>query len=262
MPGPLCMSLIEIMTSLEYSWIALGLGVIIASFIGLVSLRWPQERAIVIARSACEGCGRTLGALELIPILSFLVLRGRCRTCAAPIARRYLALELACPALALWAASAREGPEILIGAALAWTLLLLALLDGEHFWLPDQLTLPLAGAGLAVAAFSRSEPTAFDAVLGAGVGFGFFWGLAWLYERVRGREGLGGGDARLLAAAGAWVGWIGLPSVLLWASLAGLSLVFARRLLGQPIRADDRIPFGIFLALGLWLTWLYGPLGI
>ncbi len=248
------------MTSLTYSWIAAGLGMILASFIGLVSLRWPQERPIMLGRSACAGCGRSLRPLELVPILSFLALRGRCGQCAAPIPRRYLALELACPALAWWAACVRSGPDILIGAGLAWTLLLLALLDAEHFWLPDQLTLPLAGAGLLYAWLTHHEPNLKDALTGCAIGFGFFWGLAWLYKRLRGREGMGGGDARLLAAAGAWVGWIGLPSVLLWASVSALSLVAARALLGRIVRADDRIPLGVFLALGLWLTWLYGPL--
>lgn len=250
------------MTSLAYSAIAAGLGLIVASFIGLVSLRWPQDRPIAWGRSACTECKRELAVYELIPILSFLVLRGRCRTCAAPIARRYLALELACPALALWAGAVREGPEILIAASLAWVLLLLAVLDAEHFWLPDQITLPLAGAGLVCAFWLPHGPGPLAALLGCAIGFGFFWGLARVYRLLRGREGLGGGDARLLGAAGAWVGWIGLPSVLLWASLSGLSLVLARGLLGRPIRSDDRIPFGIFLALGFWLTWLYGPLGI
>lgn len=245
-----------------YAWIAAGLGLILASFIGLVSLRWPQDRPIVWGRSACTDCGHQLGVLELVPILGFLVLRGRCRACAAPIPRRYLALELACPALAFWAASARSGPEILIGAGLAWALLLAAILDFEHFWLPDGITLPLAGAGLLAAYWLANGPSGVEAIIGCAAGFGFFWGLAFVYRHLRGREGLGGGDARLLAAAGAWVGWIGLPSVLLWASLAGLSVVGARWLLGRTIRADDRLPFGVFLALGLWLTWLYGPLGL
>lgn len=250
------------MTSEAYVWIAAGLGLILASFIGLVSLRWPQDRPIALSRSTCAGCGRQLGVLDLVPILSFLALRGRCRACAAPIPRRYLALELACPALAFWAGSVREGPEILFGAGLAWALLLLAILDFEHFWLPDEVTLPLAGAGLFAAWYIPHAPSLLEAMIGCAIGFGFFWGLAFAYRRLRGREGLGGGDARLLAAAGAWVGWIGLPSVLLWASLSGLSLVCARLLMGRTIRAEDRIPFGIFLALGLWLTWAYGPLGL
>lgn len=242
-------------------WLAGGLGLIVASFIGLASLRLPAERPIGLTRSACDACGRTLSPLDLIPIVSFLALRGRCRTCKAPIPRRYIALELACPLLALWAASARSGPEILVGAGLAWTLLLLAILDGEHFWLPDAVTWPLAGAGLAWA-FAPGGLEPRDAAIGAVAGFLFFVALAWVYRQLRGREGLGDGDARLLAGAGAWVGWIGLPSVLIWASLGGLSLVAAQAVLGRAPRADARLPFGVFLALGIWLTWLYGPLGL
>jgi len=245
-----------------YLPISMLLGLIVASFIGLVSLRLPQEQPIVLARSACASCGRKLGPLDLAPILSFLLLRGRCRTCGGRIPRRYLLLELACPLLPLWAAVAgRAGPELLAAGLLGWTLLLLALLDGEHFWLPDSITLPLGAVGLAVAGLA-GWPALQDALVGAAIGFVFFLALAWVYSRVRGREGLGGGDARLLGAAGAWVGWIGLASVLLWASLAGLSLVAAQALLGRAPRADQPIPFGIFLALGLWLTWLFGPLGL
>lgn len=243
-----------------YPWLTAGLGLMVASFIGLVTLRLPRDQPIVFARSACQGCGRRLSPLELTPLLSFLALRGRCRSCGAGIPRRYLALELACPALALWAATAREGPEVLLGAALAWTLLLLAIVDAENFWLPDQITLPLGGAGLLLAGL-EGVARLRDAAIGAATGFLFFLALAWLYRRLRGREGLGSGDAVLLGAAGAWVGWIGLPSVLLWASLGGLSLVLAQALLGRAPKADQPIPFGVFLALGLWLTWLYGPLG-
>ena len=244
-----------------YPWLAAGLGLIVASFIGLVSLRLPAERPVALTRSACGGCGRTLSPLDLIPIVSFLALRGRCRTCAAPIPRRYLALELACPLLALWAASVATGPASLVGAGLAWTLLLLAILDGEHFWLPDAITWPLAGAGLAWA-FAPGGLEPLDAAIGAVAGFVFFAALAWAYRRLRGREGLGDGDARLLAAAGAWVGWVGLPSVLIWACLGGFSLVAAQAILGRAPRGDTPLPFGVFLALGIWLTWLYGPLGL
>jgi leader peptidase (prepilin peptidase)/N-methyltransferase len=244
-------------------WLLLSLllGLLAASFIGLVSLRWPREQPIAWARSACASCGRKLSPLELTPILGFLALRGRCRSCKDAIPRRYLLLELACPLAPLWVASVKDGPEIVLGAALAWTLLLLALLDGEHFWLPDALTLPLGAAGLAAAAW-LGEPALTDAALGAALGFSGFWLLAAAYRRVRGREGLGGGDARLLGAAGAWVGWIGLPSVLLWASLSGLCLVLVQRARGRTLEAEQPIPFGVFLALGLWLTWLYGPLGL
>jgi len=249
------------MTSAIALPLAMALGLIAASFIGLVSLRWPVGRPIAWSRSACAACGRTLHPLELVPILGFLALRGRCRTCRAPIPRRYLWLELACPLAPLWVAGVKDGWMILIGAGLAWSLLLLALLDGEHFWLPDAVTLPLGVAGLAVALW-QGAPDWRDAAIGAATGFAAFWALASGYRRLRGREGLGGGDVRLLGAAGAWVGWLGLPSVLLWASLSGLAFVLAQRARGRALAAEQPIPFGVFLALGLWLTWLHGPLGV
>jgi leader peptidase (prepilin peptidase) / N-methyltransferase len=154
------------------------------------------------------------------------------------------------------------GPApIVVTALLGWSLLLIAAVDARHFWLPDWLTLPLLAGGLAATAlFDR--PALIDHLIGAAAGFAVLWGIAALYRRTRGREGLGGGDFRLLAAAGAWTGWMGLPSVLLWASVAGLSLVLARLVLKQPVSAEDRLPFGVFLALGIWMTWLYGPLGL
>jgi leader peptidase (prepilin peptidase) / N-methyltransferase len=169
-------------------------------------------------------------------------------------------LAAAGAALGGWAWA--SGPEpVAATALLGWSLLLIAAVDARHFWLPDWLTLPLLAGGLAVTAlFDRAA--FIDHLIGAAVGFAVLWGIAALYRWARGREGLGGGDLRLLAAAGAWVGWMGLPSVLLWASVAGLSLVLARLVLKQPVSGEDRLPFGVFLALGIWMTWLYGPLGL
>ena len=154
------------------------------------------------------------------------------------------------------------GPApIVVTALLGWSLILIAAVDARHFWLPDWLTLPLLAGGLAVTALV-DRPALMDHLIGAAAGFAVLWGIAALYRRTRGRDGLGGGDFRLLAAAGAWTGWMGLPSVLLWASVAGLSLVLARLVLKQPLSGEDRLPFGVFLALGVWMTWLYGPLGL
>jgi leader peptidase (prepilin peptidase)/N-methyltransferase len=233
----------------------------VGSFIGLASLRMPVGGAIAVSRSACTGCGRTLGAGDLVPIASFVALRGRCRTCRTAIPRRYLALELGCLGLAAWAFAVQPAPTALAGALLAWQLLLLAVLDAEHFWLPRVLTLSLAATGLGVAALQGTERLG-QAALGAAAGFLSLSLLAWAYRRLRGREGLGGGDAYMLGGAGAWVGWQGLPTVLLWASVAGLSVAAAGLLTGRGVKLDQRLPCGVFLALGAWLTWLYGPLGL
>lgn len=245
----------------DLTWLiaAALLGPFIGSFLGLVSLRLPQGRPVVLGRSACPSCARALGPLDLVPIVSFLLLRGRCRSCGAAIPRRFLALELACPALGVWAVTVHSSAEGFLGALLAWQLLLLAVLDAEHFWLPRSLTIPLIVSGLAVAA---AQGVLADHALGAAIGFAGLSLLARAYRRVRGREGLGGGDAYLLAGGGAWCGALALPSILLIGALAGLAFVLVQRGRGRPVGGDQPVAFGVFLALGTWLTWLYGPLGL
>lgn len=179
---------------------------------------------------------------------------------ARPTWRRWTAMGLASVLLGVWSGLAVGWPLAVIGAPLAVALLLIAVIDAEHFWLPNILTLPLGAAGLAASAFIG--PGSFvDHLIGAVLGFAVLAGLAALYKRLRGRDGLGGGDARLLAAIGAWVGWAGLPSVVVWASLAGLSWVLARIVTRRAPSLDTALPYGTYLAIGAWLTWLYGPLG-
>lgn len=181
---------------------------------------------------------------------------------AAPSPRRHALMALAAGAIGAWAALAQPTPlAAVLTALLGWQLLLIAVIDAEHFSLPDQLTLPLlVTGGLAAVLLDHTAP--LDAVIGAAVGFAGLWLLALAYRRLRGRDGLGDGDPILLAAGGAWVGWIGLPSVLLWASVAGLSVVAARLLVGGRVSGEDRLPFGPCLAAGIWLTWVLGPLGL
>lgn len=239
-----------------------GAGLLVGSFLGLVSLRLPRGEGFVGGRSRCRGCDRPLGPWRLIPLLSYVISRGRCAGCGAAIPVRYPAMEAACAAIGVCAALTQ--PTVAAGlltALLGWQLLLIAVVDGENFWLPDALTLPLLGTGV-VAAVVLDRLSLVDSVAGAAVGFGGLWLIGRAYRRVRGRDGLGGGDPILLAAGGAWVGWIGLPSVLLWAALSGLSVVAARLLTGGRVSGSDRLPFGVFLAAGVWLTWLLGPLGL
>ncbi|MDI6624108.1 MAG: prepilin peptidase [Brevundimonas sp.] len=239
-----------------------GAGLLAGSFLGLVSLRLPRGEGFVGGRSRCRGCDQPLPAWRLIPVLSYVAARGRCAGCGAAIPIRYPAMEFACAAIGVCAALTQPSiAAAVLTALLGWQLLLIAVVDGEHFWLPDALTLPLLGTGL-LATVTLDRLTPVDSLAGAAVGFGGLWLVARAYRRVRGRDGLGGGDPVLLAAGGAWTGWIGLPSVLLWAALGGLSVVAARLLTGSRVSGSDRLPFGVFLALGVWLTWLLGPLGL
>ena len=231
----------------------------IGSFLAALALRLPARRPVVFARSACDACGRPLAALDLVPLASFAASRGVCRYCGAQIDRLHPAMELGALVIAVWAAFLVSGWILLASCLFGWTLLTLAAIDWRTNLLPDVLTLPLIVAGLAVARFV--DPASVVAhLVGALVGFATFALLAAIFRRLRGRDGLGLGDAKLLAAVGAWLGWMGLPTVVLLGALIGLALVLARRLAGEPIDAATRIPFGPALAAGAWIVWLYGPL--
>jgi leader peptidase (prepilin peptidase)/N-methyltransferase len=168
-------------------------------------------------------------------------------------------MEAAALALAVWAAFVTSGWIVLASCALGWTLLTLAAIDWRTGYLPDVLTLPLAAAGLGVA--YAIEPAAVPGhVIGAVAGFIAFAALSEIYRRLRGRDGLGLGDAKLLAASGAWLSWAGLPTTVLYAAVIGLALVLLRRTRGQAMSATDRLAFGPALAAATWLVWLYGPL--
>jgi leader peptidase (prepilin peptidase)/N-methyltransferase len=226
----------------------------IGSFLGVLIRRVPEGRDVAWGRSACETCAHVLPATDLVPLLSFAALRGRCRFCAAPIGWFHLWIELAALAIALWAwLAGAQGAQLWASCGLGWTLLALGWIDARCQRLPDFLTLPLLASGLAESWLV--EPAALiDRASGAAAGYLGFRLLAFLYRRFRGRDGLGQGDAKLLAAGGAWVGAVALPDVLLVA--AGTALVYAlRRFRPDPA---ERVPFGPFLAAGIWLLWVYG----
>ena len=207
----------------------------------------------------CSVCGSGLTARDLVPLLSWAVLRNRCRHCRARIGLFYPGIELAAVGVVLWATTLATGAVLWLSCGLGWVLLALALIDAREGLLPDLLTLPLVLAGLAAAVFL--EPDALLAhAIGAVAGFAGFWALALLYKCIRRREGLGLGDAKLLAGAGAWLGWGALPSVVLIAAVAGLGAALAAGLAGRRVALDMKLPFGPALCLGFWLVWLYGPL--
>ncbi len=166
------------------------------------------------------------------------------------------AVELAATLIAVSALWADDDPAHLwAGCSLGWTLLALAWIDWERFRLPDALTLPLIVAGL-VATWLLDRPSIADHAGAAVLGYAALRLLNALYRRLRGRDGLGAGDAKLLAAGGAWVGLAPLPALLLLAALAGLGIAAVRRLGGERLSRTTALPFGTCLAMALWLIWL------
>lgn len=230
----------------------------VGSFLGVLIRRLPAGEAIALSRSHCESCGHALGPAELVPLVSYLALGGKCRHCHSPIGLFYPAVELAAFGVALWAACVDSDLRLWADCVLGWVLLALAWIDARHMVLPDMLTLPLILGGLGFALVEEPDRT-LDHAAGAAIGWLIFWAVARLYRAVRGRDGLGTGDAKLLAAAGAWVTWSGLAPVMLLAALTGLGVALAERLRGGTPSAATAIPFGPPLAFATWVVWLYVP---
>lgn len=231
------------------------LGLAIGSFLATILVRWPKGENALAGRSRCDACGTVLKARELVPILSWLVRRGRCRACGAKIDPRHLAMELAAAIIGVVAVLAHPLPLALVTAGLGWWLLLTAALDVEAQWLPDLLTLPLVALGL-LAAWGGFGPPLVERLWGAGIGWASLEGIRWIYRLSRGRDGMGGGDPKLFAAAGAWVGVWNLPVILLVAGLLGIAAALTMILRGQQVRAGTRMPLGTLIALALWPAWL------
>jgi leader peptidase (prepilin peptidase)/N-methyltransferase len=241
-------------------WTLLLVAPFIGSFLGLVIRRLPDGLPIAFARSVCEECGVRLKTRDLVPVLSWLMQKGRCRCCGHRLGWFYPGVELAAVAVALSAVLVDGGEGIWLDCLLGWWLLTLGWIDLRRGLLPDILTLPLVLAGLAAAAvFDPAELT--QRALGAALGYTSLVIVAAVYRKLRGREGLGHGDAKLLAASGAWVGAAALPQVILLAALAALLVAAGLRLAGTRLSAHSALPFGPFLALVTWVLWLCGPFG-
>jgi leader peptidase (prepilin peptidase)/N-methyltransferase len=212
---------------------------------------------LMVPRSACPSCGHQITALENIPVVSWLALRGKCRNCKAPISARYPAVELLTgllSALLVWTFG--SGTAGLATLLFAWLLIAMTFIDVDTQLLPDDLTFPLLWAGLLFNLNGTFVPLR-DAVIGAAAGYLVLWAVYWLFKLATGKEGMGYGDFKLLAALGAWLGWAMLPTIILLSSvvgaLVGISLiVFARR--GR----DKPIPFGPYLAAAGMIALLYG----
>lgn len=240
------------------AWMVLAAAPFVGSFLGGLVRRLPRGGPVLWSRSACPLCQAILAPLDLVPLVSFAASRGRCRRCDGQIAAFHTLIELAALVVAASAVLAVQ-PGDLFGALIAncvlgWILLALAWTDAETMLLPDLLTIPLMLAGFAEA-WLLDAPSLPDRVLGACIGWSCLAGLGWLWRHWRGIDALGQGDAKLLAAAGAWLGWQVLPQVLVIAALAAIAVTLA--IDGLRIKAAQRIAFGPWLALGIWIVRLF-----
>jgi leader peptidase (prepilin peptidase) / N-methyltransferase len=224
----------------------------------------PGRMTLSVPRSACPACKTPIAAWQNIPVVSWLLLRGRCAACKAKISARYPLVELATALLSAWAAW-RFGFSVNAACALlvTWALIALTGIDIDHQLLPDNITLPLMWAGLLAAVvfgspFGQAPPVSpRDAIVGAAAGYLSLWLVFHVFRLVTGKEGMGYGDFKLFAALGAWLGWKMLPLVILLAAFTGAVL----GILMIALRGRDRaapMPFGPYLAAAGWLGMMYG----
>ena len=241
------------------AWIVGGgvAGLIAGSFLATLAIRWGRGESVGAGRSRCDHCGIGIAPSALMPLMSFAVARGRCAACGGAIDRRHPAMEAGCALIGALALGLHPGAVGAAGALFGWLLATLALLDLDHHWLPDALTIPLMLLGLAASAIGV-PPALPDRLIGALAGFAALTLLAWGYQRLRGREGLGGGDSKMLGAIGAWLGWRALPLVVFAAAMAGLVWCALRLARGRSVTLSDRLPLGALLALAAWPLWLAG----
>jgi leader peptidase (prepilin peptidase)/N-methyltransferase len=225
----------------------------------LAGTELPPQPVFTLARprSRCPSCSAPIGALHNLPLVSWIALRGRCAACNAPIAARYPLVEATTGAVAGFLAwHYGFGPLAVLAFGFCATMLALALIDFDTQLLPDGLTLPLLWAGLLVNVWGVFAPLQ-DAVVGAMAGYLCLWTVYWGFKLVTGREGMGYGDFKLLAAIGAWLGWQVLPLVILLSSLAGaaigIALIAAARL-GRSVP----MPFGPYLAIAGVVALIWG----
>lgn len=225
----------------------------------------PEEKFnLVVPRSRCPSCGHQISSLQNIPVISYLALRGRCGNCGKDISARYPLVEfvtaLLCAVVAWRFGFSAEG-ILAIGMTIA--LVPITMIDADHQLIPDSIVLPLMWVGLAMSLWHpmAGADVLFiapqQAIVGAMAGYLSLWSVYWLFKLVTGKEGMGHGDFKLLAALGAWLGWQALPTIILMSAVVGAAFGLSMILL----RGRDRsvpMPFGPFLAAAGWITMLYG----
>ena len=215
-------------------------------------------------RSRCRNCGKQITALQNIPVISYVLLGGKCAACGTAISARYPTVELLTAVLsAIVAWRFGLGPEAVVGIGITWTLVAISVIDIDHQIIPDSIVLPLLWAGLIASLFSpvSGTQTLFidpaSSIVGAAVGYLSLWSVYHAFRLVTGKEGMGYGDFKLLGAFGAWLGWNMLPLIILLSAVVGAVVGIAL----IALRGHDRnipIPFGPYLAAAGWIAMLYG----
>lgn len=225
--------------------LAAVVGAIIGSYIGVIVLRWPTGEPTINGRSRCDACQRQLAWFDLVPLLSFLLLRGRCRYCKAAI-DPVQAIAEGSGAVLCGLAFYLLPIEAAAACSLLFLMLLpLALLDSRHLWLPDRLMLILAGLGLLLGGITSEATELTTRILSAALAFAVLEALRRLFRAMRGKEGMGAGDPKLFAAIALWLSPYDLPVLILLASMFGIAVVLASAIQKRPI---EQLPFGAVLA--------------
>jgi leader peptidase (prepilin peptidase)/N-methyltransferase len=260
------------------------LGLLIGSFLNVVIYRLPrmleaqwkaeysemsgnelpvvEKFNLMVPRSRCQKCDHQIRWYENIPLLSYLLLRGKCSACKTPISLRYPLVELASAALFFFCAwKLGASLSALVWSGFSASVLVLAFIDWDTTLLPDDLTLPLLWAGLIAAALHWSGIPMMAAFWGAVAGYTSLWLIYWAFKLITGKEGMGFGDFKLFAALGAWFGWQALVPIILMASVIGAVVGIAMKL-SSKLRAGGYVPFGPFLAGAGLTAMIFGPASI
>jgi len=250
---------------LEREWRAQAMEMLPASSETLVAEEEPGRFTLSMPRSACPACKAPITILQNIPVMSWLVLRGRCASCRSPISPRYPLVEIITAALSAWVAwHFGFGWSAACALVVTWSLVALTGIDIDHQLLPDDITLPLIWGGLVASVLVGGNTMAMatpvsarDAIVGAAAGYLSLWCVFHLFRLVTGKEGMGYGDFKLFAALGAWLGWKELPLIILLAAASGAVLGIAMIVLRGRDRAAP-MPFGPYLSIAGWLAMMYG----
>lgn len=280
------MDLLSILQAYPVATVALVIviGLLVGSFLNVVIYRlpvmmereWKSECKLILdpnssgnepaeafnlayPNSHCPNCDSPIKAWQNIPVISYLLLKGQCANCKMSISVRYPIIEAVTglmSAVIAWQLGASL--EMLAALFFTWSLITLTMIDADHKLLPDQITLPLLWAGLLLNSFAVFVPL-YDAVWGAIGGYLSLWSVYWLFKIITGKEGMGYGDFKLLAALGAWMGWQSLLVIILLSSLVG-AIVGSIILIANKQGRNTAIPFGPYLAAAGWIAFLWGDL--